>query len=94
MIRLPNGEKLWIPGRILAGMGAHVPLARMRLVQEATDRLVLYYVPLPGAGAVDAAGLEAYGRAHIHPEVMLTARAVDDLPRSEGGKYEDVVGLG
>lgn len=93
MIALPDGSRLWLPGSTLAAMAEHVPLKRMRLVQRAPDRFDLLYVPKDGAASVDHAGLDALTARLLHPAVKVTPIAVDQLVRSEGGKYEDVVGL-
>ena len=93
MLTLPNGDRLWLPGRVLTEIATYVPLERQRLVQEAPDRLRLLYVPLKGAGAPNYDELEACVRRSIHPLMHIVPQVVDELPRSAGGKYEDVVGL-
>jgi hypothetical protein len=94
MITLPDGNRLWLPGRVLAAMAAHIPMKRMRLVQTAPDEFDLLYLPRAGGGEPDLPRLQATAAQHIHPGVRIRAIAVDDLARSAGGKYEDVVGLG
>ncbi len=94
MITLPDGNRLWLPGRALAALAAHVPMKRMRLVQTAPDNFDLLYLPNAGGGEPDLPRLQASAAHHIHPDVRIQAIAVEDLTRSAGGKYEDVVGLG
>jgi phenylacetate-CoA ligase len=93
MLSLPGGNRLWISGATLAALSEHVQLKRMRLRQTAVDRIELHYVPKDGDAAADQQGLDACAARLIHPGVRVVAVAVGDLPRSQGGKYEDVVGL-
>jgi phenylacetate-CoA ligase len=94
MITLPDGNRLWLPGRALAAMAAHVPMKRMRLVQTAPDAFDLLYLPKDDGGEPDLPRLQACAAHHIHPHARIHAIPVRELPRSPGGKYEDVVGLG
>lgn len=93
MLTLPDGNRLWLPGKVLAAMGETVPMLRMQLRQTARDRLELLYVPRPQGGAPDEAGLTRIVATNIHPHVTISTREVVEIPRSIGGKYEDVVGL-
>lgn len=93
MLVLPDGGRLWLPGRVLAEIAGFVPLKRQRIVQEAPDLLRLLYVPMPGGKPVQLDSLEAHIRKAVHPLMRIVVQPVDALPRSAGGKYEDVVGL-
>jgi phenylacetate-CoA ligase len=93
MITLPDGRRLWLPGRTLSAMAAFVPSRRMRLVQLAPDRFQLLYEVDGSAAAPDMTGLSACAARLIHPDVTIDPQAVEELSRSAGGKYEDIVGL-
>ena len=51
------------------------------------------YVPLDAARKVDADGLEACLRELIDASVNVRAVAVDAIPRSLSGKFEDYLSL-
>jgi phenylacetate-CoA ligase len=93
MITLPDGKRMWLPGRALVAMAEFVPLRRMRFVQRSMTEFQLQYVPDESRRQPDAVGLSACATRLIHPGITIEALAVDSLPRSAGGKYEDVVGL-
>jgi phenylacetate-CoA ligase len=94
MITLPGGARLWLPGKVLAAMAACIPMRRMRLVQTTVDSFDLLYEPNSDGEMPDIAALQVCAALHIHPKVRIAAIPVDSLPRSPGGKYEDVIGLG
>jgi phenylacetate-CoA ligase len=74
-------------------IGAFVPHRQYQLVQVARDRLELRYVPIAAHQANDMRGLTEYVRKRLHPSVSITTVAMDEIPRSKGGKYEDCVSL-
>lgn len=93
MLSLPGGDRRWLPGRALTAMASHLPTKKIRLVQVSLDDFELLYEPAERSSEPNLAGLAACARQHIHPDARIRAIAVDSLPRSPGGKYEDVVGL-
>lgn len=94
MITLPNGDRLWLAGRTLSALAGFVPSKKSRLVQIRPDRFELLYVADGSASEPDRDGLSITAAELIYPGVTIEPIEVTDLPRSEGGKYEDVVGLG
>jgi phenylacetate-CoA ligase len=80
----------------------HVPSTRFRefisfeqiqIVQTDYDELEVRYVPLDAARKPDAAGLEACLRDGIDASFKVRAVAVNEIPRSASGKFEDYLSL-
>jgi len=72
------------------------PLLRaeqMQMVQTATDKIEIRYVPTAGAAPPDDARVEEIGRRAIHPAVEVRAVAVERIARSASGKIEECVSL-
>ena len=72
---------------------AHVQARQIQIVQIATDRIELRYIPRDGAQVPDAASVEEIGRKAIHPQVIVRAIEVAEIPRHPSGKIEDSVSL-
>jgi hypothetical protein len=64
----------------------------VQVVQTDYDALEVRYVPIHDAKA-DEAGLQAYLREAIHPSFNVRAIAVEEIPRSASGKFEDFLSL-
>ena len=80
----------------------YVPVARLRnyisfsqfqIVQTDYDAVEVRYVPLDVSHRVDLVGLTACMHELIDPELRVSAVAVDEIPRSDSGKYEDYLSL-
>jgi phenylacetate-CoA ligase len=93
MLTLPDGDRRWLSGKVLAGFADFVPLRQYRLVQRSHDRLELLYVGDGSGRSMDLEGLRNFVRNHIHPAMEIAVTPQHEIPRSPGGKYEDVVGL-
>jgi phenylacetate-CoA ligase len=79
-----------------------VPVARLRefisfeqfqVVQTDYDAIEVRYVPLDPSRPADTAGLEACVREMIDASFNVRAIAVDEIPRSASGKFEDYLSL-
>jgi hypothetical protein len=79
-----------------------VPVARLRefisfeqfqVVQLDYDLIEVRYVPLDASREVDLKGLEACLRERLDSSIKVRAAAVDDIPRSASGKFEDYLSL-
>jgi len=70
----------------------YIPFGQVQVVQTDYDALEVRYVPIHDAKA-DEAGLQAYLREAIHPSLNVRAIAVDEIPRSASGKFEDFLSL-
>jgi phenylacetate-CoA ligase len=79
-----------------------VPVARLRefisfeqfqVVQTDYDAIEVRYVPLDPSRPADTAGLEACVRESIDASFNVRAIAVDEIPRSASGKFEDYLSL-
>jgi phenylacetate-CoA ligase len=93
MLTLPDGDRRWLSGRVLVAISDYVPLRQHRLVQRAPNRLELLYVPDGSGREPNLEGLRDFVREQVHPAMEITITPQDEIPRSPGGKYEDVVGL-
>jgi len=79
-----------------------VPISRLRdfisfeqfqIVQTDYDRIEVRYVPLHASRTADTIGLERCVRELIDSSFSVTAIPVDEIQRSESGKYEDYLSL-
>lgn len=90
MIVLPDGQKVWarLSGSDLTPIG---PLRKVQLFQRATGALeARVIVERPLRGDEQSALLAALGKA-IGAALPIEIAYVDDIPRSAGGKFEDVI---
>ena len=80
----------------------YVPVSRLRqyisfeqfqIVQTTVASIEVRYVPLEPHRKVDMLGLETCLRELIDPSFSVQAVAVDDIPRSPSGKFEDYLSL-
>ena len=80
----------------------HVPVSRLRefvsfaqfqIVQTDYEAIEVRYVPLDPSKLPNTAGLEACVRQSIDARFTVRAVAVDDIPRSASGKFEDYLSL-
>ena len=65
-----------------------IPFEQVQVVQTDYDAVEVRYVPLSEAKA-DEAGLQTYVREAIDRSLNVRAVAVDKIPRSASGKFED-----
>ena len=80
----------------------YVPVSRLRqfmsfeqfqIVQTDVASIEVRYVPLNQREPVDQHGLEACVRELVDPSFNVQAVAVNEIPRSSSGKYEDYLSL-
>jgi phenylacetate-CoA ligase len=80
----------------------YVPVSRLRqfisfeqfqFVQTDPVSIEVRYIPLDRREGVDQDGLEACVRELIDPSFSVQAVAVDEIPRSPSGKFEDYLSL-
>jgi len=89
---LPGGGRFWVEEELVIAFRPHAPFRQFQIVQTAPDRIEFRYVPDGPARPPDEAAINAIASV-IHPQMKVQAIAVTEIPRSAGGKYEDVVGL-
>jgi phenylacetate-CoA ligase len=79
-----------------------LPVGRMRefisfeqfqVVQTDYDAIEIRYIPLDPSKSADAVGIEACVRELIDPSFSVQAVAVEEIPRSASGKFEDYLSL-
>jgi phenylacetate-CoA ligase len=89
-IRLPSGERIWprYGSNVLGGM---FPIRQFRLRQVSVTELVLEMVPVRRFGPADEERLRAFVLGTLGYPFSLVLRYVEDIPRSPGGKFEDVI---
>jgi phenylacetate-CoA ligase len=71
----------------------HLSFRQIQIVQTNPTSIEVRFIPLNLQGNVDQAGLEACLREHIDPSFNVRAVAVEDIPRSPSGKFEDYLSL-
>jgi phenylacetate-CoA ligase len=86
----PDGSQ-YSPWKWKAIFSPHIQAAQIQLVQTEADRIEVRYVPREGAGLPDAAMIERLGRSAIHPNVIVKAVAVKEIPRHPSGKMPDCI---
>jgi phenylacetate-CoA ligase len=69
-----------------------ISFEQVQVVQTDYDAIEVRYVPLSKAKP-DQAGLQAYLREAIDKSLNVRAVAVDEIPRSASGKFEDFLSL-
>ena len=92
MFTLADGRIIY-PNLKYANLREFMSFEQMQVVQTDYDRIEVRYVPLSGGRDTDEAGLEAYVRRALDPSLRVHAVAVDDIPRSASGKFEDFLSL-
>lgn len=93
MVTLPDGEKRWLSGSVLAELGSLVHAKQSRLIQQTLNRFELHFVANGNTAGFDPKTIALRAAELIHPDITLEPIQVDVLGRSSGGKFEDVVGL-
>ncbi len=71
----------------------YLAFTQIQIVQTTLDHVEVRYVPDLTRNVRDEAGLTAFLRQTLYPQISVTLIAVDDLPRSASGKFEDFVCL-
>jgi phenylacetate-CoA ligase len=92
VFRFSDGSSVW-PVLYSADLSGFVPNRQYQVVQHSMTDIEFRYVPAAEGGAPDVPGLTAYMREKLHPTVTVRTTAMDMIPRSEGGKYEDYMSL-
>jgi phenylacetate-CoA ligase len=90
MLRLPSGDVLW-PRYASTIIGKHFPLRQFRMVQTSLEDLVLEVSldrPLTGD---EETRMRSMVLDVVHHPFRLQLRAVESVPRSPSGKFEDFV---
>lgn len=85
-----DGKRTWPRVWNATAMSAFVPCKEFQVVQIDFERIEFRYVP-DGEQAIDADGLRAYAKQHLHPSVETVPVRVDGLPRGPGGKLDPFV---
>jgi phenylacetate-CoA ligase len=88
----PTGERHWIYFGT-AAMVEKLPIVQHQLVQTELDAVELRVVMKRSLTAEDEQWLEEHVKAHLPHPCRVTVSALDDLPRSASGKFEDFLCL-
>jgi hypothetical protein len=67
--------------------------AQIQIVQTNLTSIEVRYIPLDRNESIDRDGLETCLRELIDPSFNVQAVAVDEIPRSPSGKFEDYLSL-
>jgi phenylacetate-CoA ligase len=92
LFRLPDGSRVW-PDTRARDMLRYIAFVQIQVVQTAAEEIEVRYIADGSARAPDQIGLQDYFRTVLHPSVKVSAKAVDEIPRSPSGKFEDYVSL-
>jgi hypothetical protein len=71
----------------------YLPFEQIQIVQTNLTSIEVRYVPLDRRESIDQHGLETCLRELIDPSFSVQAVAVDEIPRSPSGKFEDYLSL-
>ncbi len=71
----------------------YLPFEQIQIVQTDLTSIEVRYVPLDRSQSIDQPGLERCLREFIDPSFSVKAVAVDEIPRSSSGKFEDYLSL-
>lgn len=88
LFRFRDGTTVW--PRPLE-LGKFIALKQFQVVQKDYDHIEIRYVPAPSDQSVDLPALTQRVRRILKQPIDVTVCAVDAIPRSESGKYEDFV---
>jgi phenylacetate-CoA ligase len=92
LFRLPDGSRVW-PDTRARDMLRYVGFVQVQVVQTAVEEIEVRYVADGSERVPDNTGLQEYFRSVLHPSLRVTAQAVEQIPRSPSGKFEDYVSL-
>jgi phenylacetate-CoA ligase len=92
MFRFSDGKVVW-PILESELVQKFVPHRQFQVIQTAPDEIEYRYVPIDPALPIDPAGLTAYARTALNPNVTVTPVAVDEIIRPPNGKFEDYISL-
>ena len=87
-----NGRRIY-PYVPVARLREFISFSQFQIVQTDHDAVEVRYVPLDALRPVDSVGLEACMRELIDSSLRIRAVAVDEIPRSASGKFEDYLSL-
>src|SRR5262249_1689760 len=85
-----DGKRVWLRVWNATAMQAFVPCREFQVVQVDFERIEFRYVADSGR-PIDAEGLRAYGKKHLHPSVETIPVRVDRISRGPGGKLDPFV---
>ena len=87
-----NGRRIY-PYVPVARLREFISFSQFQIVQTERDAVEVRYVPLEPSRPVDSVGLETCVRELIDSSLRVRAVAVDEIPRSASGKFEDYLSL-
>ena len=90
MLVRPDGSKIW-PAFGTKTLMKVAPVRQYQFVQQRRDLVEARIVLWRPASAAEEAALIQHIRDNLPEGIAVELRLVDDIPRSEGGKYEDFV---
>ena len=86
-----DGRRMWAHDVLDADVVRRLPAVRLRISQPDISRIEVRYIPLHYAATIERDELANYFATLVGRPIVLQLDAVDDLPRSPGGKHESVV---
>lgn len=92
IFRFADGSQVW-PVLFSRDLQAFVPNRQFQVVQRDTRTIAFRFVPEAQGQTNDLAGLSAYMRARLHPDITVVLSPVAAIARSAGGKFEDYLSL-
>jgi phenylacetate-CoA ligase len=92
IFRFLDGTSIW-PVLLSRDFQAFVPNRQFQVVQLTHTQIEFRYVPAAAGQVNDLPALTAYLRSRMHPSLSVRLAPVADIPRSQGGKFEDCLSL-
>jgi phenylacetate-CoA ligase len=78
---------------LAAGDEELLPAKQFQVVQTASAKFTIRYVPLDATRYAAAEAIRARFKEMVHPEVEVTLERVSEIARAASGKYEDFIYL-
>jgi len=88
MMRLENGDQFW-PRFSSEHLSDVAPVSQIQLIQTDINAVTVLVVPKETLDDEDKNALREQIWTKLSREVRLTVKCIPDIPRGEGGKFED-----
>jgi phenylacetate-CoA ligase len=82
-----SGGRMVSPYPLTLAVDAAPGVRRYRIVQEAPERITVFFVPLHGETAEVARSIVAKCRAELPDDIEVQVRAVESIPLTRAGKH-------
>ena len=90
LLKLKNGESFW-PRTGMQEYRKYAPIIKSQLIQKSFSELELKVVAERLLDSEEQATLIKVAKSFVKHNFTITLNQVKDIPRSENGKYEDVI---